>query len=477
MSGGATRASGTDTVEGLRRVLSGPLLLPGEAAYDEARSVWNALVDRRPRLIARCRQVSDVVACVNFAREVGLPLSVKGGGHNISGLAVCQDGLMLDMSLMREVRVDPEARLAVAQPGCLLGDLDRATQDHGLATVLGFVSTTGLAGLTLGGGFGYLTRRLGWTSDSLRAVELVTADGHVVRASEQEHADLLWGLRGGGGNLGVATSFEYALHPVGPEIVGGVIAWHLSDAADVLDMYRALTAHAPLDLTCAAVLRRAPRVPWLPEGVHGKPIVALVACHTGPPEEASEALAPVRTFLRPVGHVLQRRSYVSQQALLDATQPAGRRYYWKSEFLPALDPALLAAALEHAGRMPSPHSALLLFPIDGALERLPDEHSAVGHRTARFALNIQAAWEAAPDDQVNIEWARSAWRDLRRFSTGGTYVNFLTEEEGDERIRAAYGQNYERLVEVKTRWDPDNLFRVNKNVAPRPPNAPSVPSR
>ena len=453
-------------VNELKSRVRGPLLRPGEPGYDEARSVWNAMIDRRPALIVRCLGTADVVACVAAAREYGLQLSIKGGGHNIAGLAVCDGGLMLDLSLMRGVWVDPGQGVARAQAGCLLGDVDRETQLHGLAAVLGFVSNTGCAGLTLGGGFGYLTRRFGWTSDNVASIDLVTADGRVRRASEQENPDLFWGLRGGGGNFGVATSFEYTLHPIGPDVIGGAIAWRGEDADKVLEMYRSLTAQAPRELTCVAGLRLAPPAPWLAKEVHGKPIVALFVCCSGPLADAEKVVAPIKAFGTPVGDVVQKRTYVSQQSLLDATQPKGRRYYWKSEYLSALDPEFLHMAVEHARRIVSPHSGILIFPLDGALERFADDHSAVGNRSATAVVNIAGAWEHAADDGENIEWARAAWRDLRRFSTGGTYVNFLTDDEGHERTRAAYGSNYARLVEVKSRWDSSNLFRANKNVAP-----------
>jgi FAD/FMN-containing dehydrogenase len=451
-------------VNELKARVRGPLLRPGEPGYDEARSVWNAMIDRRPALIVRCLGAADVVACVAVAREHGIQLSIKGGGHNIAGLAVCDGGLMLDMSLMRGVWVDPGQRVARAQAGCLLGDVDRETQLHGLAAVLGFVSNTGCAGLTLGGGFGYLTRRFGWTSDNVVSIDLVTADSRMRRASEQENPDLFWGLRGGGGNFGVATSFEYTLHPIGPDVIAGAIAWRGEDAEKVLEMYRSLTGQAPRELTCVAGLRLAPPAPWLAKEVHGKPIVALFVCYSGSLADAEKVVAPIKAFGKPVGDVVQKRSYVSQQALLDATQPKGRRYYWKSEYLSSLDPEFLRQAVEHARRIASPHSGILIFPLDGALERFPNDHSAVGNRNATAVVNIASAWEHATDDGENIEWARTAWADMRRFSTGGTYVNFLTEDEGDERTRAAYGSNYARLVEIKSRWDPSNLFRANKNV-------------
>jgi FAD/FMN-containing dehydrogenase len=451
-------------VNHLKGRIRGPLLRPGDPGFDEARSVWNAMIDRRPALIVRCLGVSDVVACVNAAREHGVPLSIKGGGHNIAGLAVCEGGLMLDMSLMRGVWVDPAERVARAQAGCLLGDVDTETQLHGLAAVLGFVSNTGCAGLTLGGGFGYLTRRFGWTSDNLVSVDLVTAGGQMIRTSERENSDLFWGVRGGGGNFGVATGFEYKLHPLGPDIIAGAIAWRGEEAAGVLEMYRSLMAQAPREMTCIAAMRLAPPAPWIAKDVHGKPIVALFVCHSGPLADAERLIAPIKAFGAPVGDVIQKRSYVSQQALLDATQPKGRRYYWKSEYLRSLEPELFTKAIEHASRIISPHSAILIFPLDGALNELPEDHSAVGNRDAAAVLNIASAWEHAADDSDNIEWARGAWGDMRQFSTGGTYINFLTEEEGDDRTRAAYRTNYARLAEVKARWDPSNLFRTNKNI-------------
>lgn len=447
--------------------LRGALLAPTDPGYDEHRSIWNAMIDRRPLRIARCLGTADVVAAVRFAREHHLTLSIKAGGHNIAGLAVCDGGLMLDLSQMRGVHVDPRTRIARAQGGCLLGDVDRETQLHGLAAVLGFVSATGVAGLTLGGGFGYLTRRFGWTTDNVAAFEVVTAQGRIVRASEHEHQDLFWGLCGGGGNFGVVTHIDYRLHPVGPEIMAGAIAWRAEDAAEVLAMYRELIAQAPPELTVAMVFRPAPPAPWLQKDMHGKPVVVLVVCCSGTVAEGERLVAPIVAFGKPVGDVVVRRPYCAQQMLLDGTQPKGRRYYWKSEYLPGVDAALIAKLIAHGKTFVSPHSALILFPIDGVLNRLPNEHSAVGNRDARVVLNLTSSWERAEDDRSNIDWARAVWQDTRQFSTGGAYVNFQTEDEGQERLAAAYGGNLARLVEVKTRWDPDNLFRTNKNIAPR----------
>ncbi|MCC6774698.1 MAG: FAD-binding oxidoreductase [Gemmatimonadaceae bacterium] len=452
----------------LRPLLRGDVIATDDPGYDEARAIWNGMINRRPAAIARCLGVADVLAALQFAREHGLAVSVRSGGHNIAGLAVSDGSLMIDLSRMRGVRVDPSARTAHAHAGCLLSDVDRETQVHGLAAVLGFISTTGIAGLTLGGGFGYLTRRFGWTCDTVRSMEVVTADGRIVQASEKENRDLFWGLRGGGGNFGVVTSFEYQLYPVGPQIFGGALAWRGEDAPVILEAYRNLLSTAPPEMTCVAALRRAPPAPWLAKEVHGQPIIALFICHTGEPERAEALLAPLRALRVPVGDTVQRRSYLSQQTMLDATQPKGRRYYWKSEYLSTLDPAMLAPLLDHAARIASPHSAILLFPLDGAIASLPDDHSATGNRDAGLVLNIAAAWDDDAQDAGNIAWARAAWQDMRPFSTGGAYINFQTDDEGEERIRAAYGANYERLAEVKSRWDPDNVFRMNKNIAPRP---------
>ncbi len=455
-----------ELLEGLKGRLRGSVILAGDDGYEGSRTVWNAMIDRRPAAVVRCLGVADVIAGVQFARANELLLCMKGGGHNIAGLATADGALMLDMSLMRGVWVDPRSQVAHAQGGCLLGDVDRETQLHGLATALGFVSLTGIAGLTLGGGFGYLTRRWGWTSDNVLGMDVVTAEGRLVRASNDENADLFWGLRGGGGNFGVVTGIDYALYPLGPEVVGGVVAWPVSEAPGVLELYRTLAAKAPPEFTLVVLMRPAPPAPWLPKEIHGKPIVALLACHSGTVEEGEKAVAPIKSFGKPVGDVLVRRPYTQLQALLDATQPKGRRYYWKSEYLPRIEPALCTKFMEHAARIRSPHSAVILFQIEGALNQLDEGHSAVGNRDARYVLNLAGSWEQPVDDAANIEWARSAWNDLKSFSTGGTYINFLTEDEGAERTAAALGRGLGRLAEVKARWDPDNMFRTNRNIAP-----------
>jgi FAD/FMN-containing dehydrogenase len=455
-----------DAVDALKLRLRGPLFLPGDAGYEDSRKLWNAMIDRKPAAVVRCLGGADVIACVQFAKDTGILLCIKGGGHNIAGLAAADGALLLDMSLMRGVWVDPQRKVAHAQAGCLLGDVDRETQIHGLAAILGFVSLTGIAGLTLGGGFGYLTRRWGWTSDNVVGMDVVTAEAKVVRASASENPDLFWGLRGGGGNFGVVTGIDYALFPVGPEVVGGLVAWPASEAPGVLDLYRSLAEAAPPELTLVALMRPAPPAPWLPKEMHGKPIVALLACYSGKPEEGEKTVAAIKSFGKPVGDVLVRRPYTQLQSLLDATQPKGRRYYWKSEYLSRVDSALCAKATEHAAKIRSPHSAVILFQIGGALNQVGEEHSPVGNRDARYVLNIAGSWEQASDDAANMQWARNAWNDMKTFSTGGNYVNFLTEDEGPERIQAALGKGLARLAKVKAKWDPQNMFRTNRNIKP-----------
>jgi FAD/FMN-containing dehydrogenase len=455
-----------EKLDGLKMRLKGQVFMPGDAAYGDSRTVWNAMIDRNPAVVVRCLGIADVIACVQFVREHDILLCIKSGGHNIAGLATADGAMMLDLALMRGVWVDPREKVAHAQAGCLLGDVDRETQVHGLAAVLGFVSLTGVAGLTLGGGFGYLSRRWGWTSDNVVGMDVVTADGRLVRATSDENADLFWGLRGGGGNFGVVTGIDYVLYPVGPEIVGGVVAWPASEAPKVLELYRTLAENAPRELTLVGFIRPAPPAPWLPKDMHGKPIVAVLACHSGRPEEGEKIVAPIKTFGKPIGDVLVRRPYAQMQSLLDATQPKGRRYYWKSEYLPRIEPALCEKVIEHAGRIRSPHSAVILFQIGGALNQLKEEHSPVGNRDARYVLNVAGSWEKASEDSANIEWARTAWNDMKSFSTGGNYINFLTEDEGPERIKAALGEGLERLAQVKAKWDPRNVFRTNRNITP-----------
>jgi FAD/FMN-containing dehydrogenase len=455
-----------DLFDSFKLRLKGPLLLPGDTGYEDSRTVWNAMIDKKPAFVVKCLGTADVIECVNFANQNDILLCIKGGGHNIAGLAAADGAMMLDMSLMRGVWVDKERKIAHAQAGCLLGDVDRETQLHGLAAVLGFISQTGIAGLTLGGGFGYLTRKYGWTADNLEGMNIVTADGKLVRASNNENADLFWGLRGGGGNFGVLTAIDYKLYPVGPEVVGGLVAWPISEAGKVLELFRTFAENAPPELTLVSVIRPAPPAPWLPGEWHGKMIAALLACYTGNQDEGEKILAAIKSFGKPIGDVLIRRPYVQLQSLLDATQPKGRHNYWKSEYLSKIEPELCDNIIKHAQNVPSPHSVLTLFQIGGALNKLGDDHSPAGNRNAKYVFNAIGSWEKTSSDEVNVEWVRSAWNDVKKFSTGGVYLNFLSEDEGQERVDAALGGAIKRLGEIKKKWDPENMFRTNRNIKP-----------
>ena len=445
----------------------GRLLVAGDQGWNDAVSIWNGMAARLPALVLQPASAHDVAAAVGFAQDHGLLLGVKGGGHNIAGTSMAPGGLTLDLSRLREVIVDPDARLAHVGPGCLLGEVDQATQAHGLATPLGFISEVGVAGLTLGGGLGYLTRRFGWTVDNLVEAEVVGADGQVRVASHEAHPDLFWALRGGGGNFGVVTRFTFRLHPVGPEVHGGLIAWPFERAGEVMTTYQAVTATAPRELAVWLLLLKAPPAPFVPPAWHGRRVSAMVVCYSGDLDRVDQALAPIRALGDPVVDLLATQPYTQVQSYLDDTEPKGLHYYWKTEFLAGLDDRLLAELRELFATCPIPEAELGLLHLGGALNERPADDGAVGNRDARYVLGVNGMW--APDEPEADpfrRWIRDAWRRLRPFSTGATYVNFQTADEGDDRVRATYGANWDRLVEVKRRWDPDNLFRSNRNVRP-----------
>lgn len=445
--------------------VDGPVLRPGDAGWDDAVLIWNGMVKKVPALVARPGSAGGVAGAVRFARDQHVLLGVKGGGHNIAGTSIAPDGLTLDMSRMRDVAVDPQSRLAHVGPGALLGDVDRATQAHGLATVLGFISETGVAGLTLGGGFGYLARRFGWTVDNLEEVEIVTADGEIRTANREENADLFWAVRGGGGNFGVVTRFTFRLHEVGPRIIGGLMAWSVDRVDEVLATYLELTANAPRELTAAIVIRTAPPAPFVPEEWRGRPVIGVLACHSG--ASATRDLEPLRSIGNPVFDLIDERPYAGMQSILDDTDRKGNNQYWKTEYLPRLNTDYLATFRDAALAPASPLSYSVIFHIGGALnERAPDD-GAVGNRDARFITGFSGVWSPEDDRSAqHIEWVRASWEAIRPFSTGGNYVNFQVAEDGTDRTAAAYGDNYERLRRIKVRHDPDNLFRVNRNIAP-----------
>jgi FAD/FMN-containing dehydrogenase len=456
-----------ETAATFRRRLRGRLLVPADAGFEESTRIWNGMISKTPALVVQPLDSADVLAAVDLARRHDLAISVRGGGHNIAGTALADGGLTIDTSRLRRVAVDAEARTATVQPGCLLGDVDGATQRHGLATPLGFVSEVGVAGLTLGGGLGYLTRRFGWTVDNLLEVEIVTADGLVRRASRDENADLFWAIRGAGANLGVVTSFTFRLHEVGPTVYGGLIAWPFGRAEEILEAYRTITAEAPRELAVWLMLLRAP-APFVPEEWHGKRICAMSVCYSGDLDGVDEVLAPIRALGDPVLDLLDERPYVEIQSYLDETEPKGNQYYWKTEYLADLDHQLLTTVRELAADCPIPDGELGLLHLGGALNEHDEDDGAVGNRDAGFVVGVKGMWEPdEPDAEPFQRWIRSAWERIRPFSTGRTYINFQTADEDEERVRATYGANFDRLVEVKETFDPDNVFRSNRNIRPR----------
>jgi hypothetical protein len=456
-------------VEAFRRGFRGEILRPGDAGYDEARKVWNGAIDRRPSLIARCAGTADVVRAVRFARERDLQASVRGGGHAVAGHAVCEGGLLIDLSAMAAVRVDPETRIARAQGGCLQHQLDQATQVHGLAVTGGIVSHTGIGGLTLGGGIGWLMRKLGLTVDSLMSCEVVTADGEVLVASKHENPDLFWGLRGGGGNFGIVTSFEYSLQPIGPIVLAGLILYSIRVAPGVLRFFRDFVAGAPDELGVNATLRQAPAFAVIPEHMHGMPVVAIVVCHAGPVPEGEKLLRPLRAFGKPVLDAITPKPYVAHQQMLDPAFPHGRHYYWKSRQLPPLTDEAIEVVVEHGLRIPSGFSSARIFTLGGAVGRVEQSGTAYPNRSAAHDINIVGAW--APDDPDParyVEWVRGFWSALAPHA-GGTYVNFMSDEPQDA-VQAAYGTHtYARLVALKKKYDPTNFFRFNQNIRPAGP--------
>ncbi|HSC92377.1 MAG TPA: FAD-binding oxidoreductase [Gaiellaceae bacterium] len=465
--GGDEVSVGASRIAELGSRLRGDLLAPGHADYEQARLVWNGMIDRRPALIARCRDVEDVVAAVRFADEHELPVAVRGGGHGVAGHAVVDGGLVVDLSPMRSVEVDPAARTARAGGGSRLADVDRATQAHGLAAPLGVVSRTGIAGLTLSGGIGWLRRAYGLTCDNLLAAQVVTAGGRVVTAGGDGDPELLWALRGGGGNFGVVTSFEYRLHPVGPEIMVAFVLYPGERAAEVIEFCASYTATAPEAVSPLCFVGRVPRTEAFPEEAHGLPYAALAAVHPGDPAEGASVLQPLRELGRPIVDLSGPMRYTEAQTLLDEDYPDGWRYYWKSVELDELSPDVVRRVLAHAAAAPSDHSTVDVWCNGGAMGRVPADATAFGARPA-VLLGYEANFEDAAAADENVAWVRDSIDELRPFSTGGAYLNFPGFfEEGDELLRASFGEaNYARLVAVKNALDPANVFRFNGNIAP-----------
>ncbi len=454
-----------DRVDALRQNLRGTVLTPTDAGYDAARTIWNAMCDKRPALMVQCAGVADVVAAVNFARDNGLQLAVRGGGHNIAGSALCDDGLVIDFSRMRSVQINLATRRAYVEPGATLGDFDHEALAVGLATPLGINSTTGVAGLTLGGGFGWLSRKYGMTVDNLVSCDVVTADGQRLLANQKEHPDLFWALRGGGGNFGVVTLFEFRLHTVGPDVLAGLIVFPADEAKSVLRKYRAFVDTMPDELSVWVVLRKAPPLPFLPSSVHGTDILALPVFYAGDPAQGQALLAPVHAFGTPLGAHVGVMPYTAWQKMFDPLLGPGARNYWKSHNFATLPDEAIDAMVDYAARLPSPLTDIFIGLIGGQASRVAPDAMAYHHRDARFVMNVHARWERPDEDQACIAWARDFFRVTEPFASGSVYVNFLTEEEGG-RIGAAYGPNYARLAQIKQTYDPQNLFRANQNIAP-----------
>lgn len=453
--------------EALRSQIAGRVVTPEDGDYGEIKRLWNAMIDRSPALIVRCTQPADVVAAVNFARTQGLLVSVRGTGHNVAGLASCDGGMMIDLSLMKAVEVDPARCVARAEPGVTGAEFDAATQAHGLATTLGAVSHTGIAGLTLGGGIGWLARRYGLSIDNLESVEIVTADGRLHVASKTENSDLFWGVRGGGGNFGIVTSLTYRLHAVGPTVAGGMALYPWTEARALARHFRTVMAGATDELQAYFSVITAPPAPFLPEEHHGKPIVAIEACFAGPIEDGLKAIEPLRTFRTPIIDLFGLIPYVQVQKLFDESFPvSGRSWYLKSSFLSALSDEAIDTFLEGGATFASPHSMLLVEPLGGAVNRVGSLDTAYAHRDAEYGVEIIASWDEPADADRNITWARSCYDALRPFMTGRAYVNFLADE-GEDPVRSAYPPEvYERLVALKNKYDPENLFRRNQNIKP-----------
>jgi FAD/FMN-containing dehydrogenase len=462
---GGARTVDESALAGLRGGLRGSLCAPGEEGYDAARSIWNAMVDRRPGAVVRCHGAADVMQAVRFAAEHDLLVAVRGGGHNIAGNAVCDGGLLVDLSPMRSVRVDPAARTARVEAGALLGDLDMEAQAFGLATPLGINSTTGVAGLTLGGGFGWLTRKHGLAIDNLISADVVTTEGRLLRASAEDEPELFWAIRGGGGNFGVVTSFAYRLHPVGPQVLSGLVVHPFAEAPTLLRRFRELAAGMPDELTVFVVLRQAPPLPFLPAEWHGREVLVFAACHAGDMKAGEAALAPLRGLGRPIADVIGPHPYVGWQQAFDPLLTPGARNYWKSHNFMALDDGLIDLLVEAMGRLPTGDCEVFIVQMGGATKRVDPATTAYAHRSVNFIMNVHTRWRDPADDVRCVAWARELFDRAAPYATGGVYVNFMPEDELG-RVKGAYGASYDRLATLKAKYDPRNRLRMNMNIRP-----------
>jgi FAD/FMN-containing dehydrogenase len=467
VTGGETQIGG-DAIAALATRMRGRLVQAGDSDYDVARAVWNGMVDKRPGLVAKCAGTADVIAAVGFAREHGLLVAVHGGGHNVAGNAVCDGGLMIDLSLMRGIRVDVARRTVRAEGGVTIGDLDHETQAFRLAVPMGVVTATGIAGLTLGGGLGWLRRKYGLSCDNLLSADVVTADGRLVTASAESDADLLWALQGGGGNFGVVTSFEFQAHPVGPEVCFTFVIHAGDDARAALQYYAEWAPAAPDEVSAFAILQHGPEMDEIPTEHQGKPVAIFLAMYSGDAAEGRQLLQPLRDFGSPIADLSGVLPYLEVQQFFDADYPAHvMRYYWKSQYLDELNEYSIDALVQLNEASPSHHSTLDVWQLGGAMNRVGPQDSAFGDRSAAYLIGIESNWENPDDDAACVEWGRQAFRELEPFSTGREYVNFPGLYEDAERmVQETFGANLERLRAVKNRYDPDNLFRLNHNIRP-----------
>lgn len=446
-------------------VLGKELIYPDSPEFDEARTIWNAMIDRRPALIFRPRSDDEVLAAVELAKEHDLAIAVKGGGHNIAGKALIDDGIVIDFHHMNEVRVDPGSRVARVQPAATLGDVDRATQPHGLVVPVGINSTTGIAGLTLGGGFGWTTRKYGLTIDNLRAVRLVTAAGEKLTVDATSHPDLFWAIRGGGGNFGIVSEFEFDLKPVGPQVLAGMVVHPFADMRDVVLQYQAALERAPDDISCWVVLRKAPPLPFLPKEWHGREVVVLAMCHIGNGSDAERAAEPFRSIGSPIADVVAPMPFVEWQAAFDPLLTPGARNYWKSHDVASFDAEALDIIADAINTLPTDECEVFFGHVGGAMARVPASATSWPNRETHFAVNVHTRWQDAADDERCRQWARTLHRRLEPHAMGSMYINFIPEGD-EERLAEIYGANFERLRAVKSAVDPDNLFRANQNIPP-----------
>jgi len=452
-------------IKEFRGSIHGVVIKPGDSNYDESRKIWNAMVDRKPAIIVQVADADDVSSAIKFARANKLDITIRGAGHNIAGNSICDGGLMIDFPSMKKTRVDVAKKIAFVEPGATLKDFDAEVQKHGLATPVGINSTTGIAGLTLGGGFGWLTRKYGFTIDNLLSVEVVTVDGRKLHASEKENTDLFWAIRGGGGNFGVVTQFEFQLHPVGPEILAGLLVFPFKQAKSILKQYRDFIQTTPPEFNVWVVMRKAPPLPFLPADVHGKEVVVLAICVAADFDKGEKLIDSLRAFGQPVGEHIGRMPYVNWQQTFDPLLTPGARNYWKSHNFTELKDGAMDLMIEYAGKLPSPQCEIFIAYLEGKSNSVPANAMAYSSRDLKYILNVHGRWDDAKQDKECINWSREFFNATSKYASAGAYVNFMTEEE-NERVAKAYGANYNRLVQIKKKYDPDNLLKHNQNIKP-----------